>query len=374
MNLIIEQAALQRALQHVTGAIASRNTIPVLENVVIDALNGEIWLTATDLLIEAKSKVDGTIVREGQVTASASLLGDLVRSAPSGSQIGLDFAGDDPRLKLSFGRSRYNVPVLPRADFPVLKPLAEVSMVKVQAVDLLSVLSRTAYAQGSGKTSAHLQGVYLHRPPEQDTLRGVSTDGHRLALADAPVIAPVPEFPGVILPAKAVAEFTRALNGRAGEIRLTVSPSGVILDLGDAVVRTKVVDAVFVDYARVLPDAWVGEVDVDRQLFLETVRRVALVADNKDRSIRVTLERGNLSLQARNFDAGSGHEEIEVDYDGEPLTYGYNARYLVDALGQTEAETVALRFPAGQAPTRVEPSAADPEHGPVLSLVSPQAV
>ena len=123
MKLLIEQGALQKALARVLGIVATRTTIPILENVAIDAREGQIWLTATDLVMEARARVDGRIEEEGEITASAALLGDLVRSAPSGAEVSLSHGADDPRLILKFGRSRYQVPVLPRVDFPVLPPL-----------------------------------------------------------------------------------------------------------------------------------------------------------------------------------------------------------------------------------------------------------
>lgn len=374
MKLIIEQAALQKALARVVGVVAARNTIPVLSNVAIDAAAGEVWITATDLDVEAKARVDARIEQEGSVTAPAGLMSDLVRSAPSGSEVALTHGGDDPRLILQFGRSRYQLPVLGRKLFPALKPLEGAATVVIQAVELETLLSRVAFAQGADQSRIYLSGVYLHRSDAGD-LTSVTTDGHRLALARAAAPSTCSEdLPGAIVPTKAVTEFVRALNGRAGEVTLTVSTAGVVLDMGDAVIRTKVIDANFVDYGRVVPNDWAHEAVVDRQVLLNTVRRIALVTDNKDRAIHLSFENDRLTIQGRNMESGQGAEEMEVTFPGDRFEIGFNARYVIDALGQTEAETVVMRFTDVAGPCRVEPSPDDPEHGPVLAIILPQRV
>lgn len=376
MKLIIEQGALQKALARVTGVVASRNTIPILDNVAIDARGGEVWLTATDLVIEAKARVNGAqIEQEGEITASGSLLSDLVRSAPAGAEIVLSFGPDDPRLKVQFGRSKYNVPVLPRVDFPVLKPLERPSTVTVSAVDLKAMIGRVAFAQSTEvKARPYLCGVHLQLVPGGPSpapLRMVATDGHRLAWADAPVVGKADVFRDILLPSKAVAEWSKTLDGAAGEVRLSLSEAAAILELPDAAIRTKVIDGTPVDYMRVVPRQWDREVVVNRQLLLETTRRVALISD-RDRATKLVFDGDVLTLQAVGMESGQGREELDVTYGGEAFEIGFNARYLVDALGQTEAEAVVLRMTDEAAPVRVEPSVDDAEHGPVLNIVMPQ--
>lgn len=227
MKLIFEQPALQKVLSRVAGVVASRNTIAILDNIAIDARDGEIWLTATDLVMEAKARVEGQIIEEGEVTALGSLMDGLVRSAPTGAQVSMTFGADDKRLILQFGRSRYQVPVMPRGDFPKLPPLERPSTISVQAVDLKAMIGRVAFAQSTEiKTRAYLCGVHLHLPATAQAatpLRMVAVDGHRMALADAAVVGDVNRFADVIIPAKAVAEFAKALEGLAGPVTLSLT-------------------------------------------------------------------------------------------------------------------------------------------------------
>ncbi|WP_332657337.1 DNA polymerase III subunit beta [Brevundimonas sp.] len=378
MKLIIEQGALQKALARVLGVIASRNTIAILDNVAIDATAEGVWLTSSDLVLEARAKVDATVVETGSITATAALLGDLVRSAPPGAEITLTHGGSDPRLIVQFGRSRYQVPVMARDGFPTLKPLEGAALFQIQAVDLKAMIGRVAFAQSQDlKAQPYLCGVYLHRSPEggkDAPLRMVATNGHRLALAEAPAVDMPAELGGVLLPSKAVAEFGRALEGRAGLVTLRMDRVAVVLEFEDATLRSKVLDGTPVDYQRVFSPTWSKEIDVDRQLLLNTVRRVALVSDNKERSITLSLDTDVLSLAAQGQDAAQGTEELEVGYSGEPFRIGFNAKYVLDALGQTEAEVVTLRMNDSAGPCKLEPSASDPEHGPVVSILLPQRV
>ena len=376
MKLIFEQPALQKALSRVAGVVASRNTIAILDNIAIDARDGEIWLTATDLVMEAKARVQGQIIEEGEVTALGSLMDGLVRSAPTGAQVSMTFGPDDKRLILQFGRSRYQVPVMPRGDFPSMTPLARAATVTVQAVDLKSMIGRVAFAQSTEvKTRGYLCGVHLHLPATAQAatpLRMVAVDGYRMALADAAVVGDLTRFADVIIPAKAVAEFAKALEGVAGPVTLSLTDRAVVLEIDGVVLRTKVVEGSPVQYGRVLPETWSHEAVVDRQVLAHTVRRIAQVSDNKERTIKLSFADDLLTMQARSTETAEGAEEVEVAYTGEPFSVAFNARYLMDALGQTDADQVTFRMTTADGPTRLEPAADDAEHGPVLSILLPQ--
>lgn len=371
MKLIIEQSALNRALNRVVGVVAARNTIAVLSNVGIDADGDDIWLTATDLNMEARARVEGTVVEPGAITAPAGLLSGLVGSAPSGSQVSLTHGPGDPRLKLEFGRSRYNVPVLARDLLPTLPKQESPTLVTVPAVELALILSRTAYSQCTDKGRDHLKGLYLHRL-DDGRLRVVATDTHRLALADTPPVKDGEAMVGVIIPAKAVSEFSRALSSFSGPVQLSVSRQAVVLDLGFATVRTKTIEGDYIDYNRVVPSTWGAAPVVDRSLMLETAKRILQVSDRKDHSIRLSFATGALTMSAATIDTGQGVEEIEVDYAGDEMVVGFNGRYLIEALNQTSAERLVFRLSSGIGPCRVEPSVDDAEHGPVVSILMPQ--
>lgn len=377
MKIIIEQGVLHKAIARAISVVESRNTIPILSNVLIRAEAGEIWLTATDLNIETRVRVVGTIEREGAVTVGASLLGDIVRNAPSGAEFSLELTADDPRMQVRFGRSRYQTPTLPARDFPQ-RPAAEaVTAVPVGAGAFLAMLERTAFAMANDEVRHYLNGVYLHRvatPGESSVIRLVATCTGRLASAQHAEEADAPHFRGVIIPRKTVAEFAKALAGRVGRIELGVTASEVSLDLGDQIIRSKIIDGEFVEYSRVVPTSWSHEIVVDRALLQSAARRVALVSTDKVRAVQLIAEDGVLTLQARSLDAGHGVEQIDIDGDATPIDFAFNARFLMDALDQTDADRVAIRSGEKGGPVRLEPSSDDPEANEVLSILMPMAI
>lgn len=376
MKLILEQAALNKALDRATSVVERRNTIPILANVLIDATGDGIWLTATDLAIESRVRVAGVIETPGRATVSATLVSDMVRNAPPGAEVVLELIENGARLAVSYGRSRFRPPVLPVADFPVRKEAEAMSWIEVDAIGLAAVFGRTAVAMGDDGVRHYLNGVYLHTvlEGEKPVLRGVATCTGRLMWARTAAPARAPAIAGVIVPKKTVGEFTRALNGRSGPVRLGVSSSEVCLAFEDLIIRSKVVDGEYVEYARVVPNDWSHEIVVDRGVLEAAAKRVALVSTDKVRSVEIKVADGVLTLQARSLESGEAVEEIEVETTSDdPRRFCFNARYLLDALGQTDADYVALRSGSAGGPVRLEPADEDPEAGEALSILMPMA-
>ncbi len=376
MKLTIERNALQKALARVTGVVERRNTIPILSNVLISADAEGLSMTATDLDIDARGRIVAHVEEEGAVTAPAGLLSDIVRNAPEGSEISLSYGDDDPRLIVKFGRSRYQVPVLPAGDFPIAPELNGATQMAVSAVDLKQAFERVGFSISTEEVRQYLKGVFLHLYHDDGAaqLRLVSTDGHRLSYAVLPPPAGAEGAPPVIVPAKTVREVSRALADYVGDVTLDVSASGVRFTLGETVIRSKVIDGAFPDYIRLIPRSWTVEAVMDRALVAAAVRRVSLMAGDKARSMKVSFTRDLMTLQVRNDQAGVAVEEVEIEYDGQPHDTGFNARYALDALGMTEADRIVYRQEDGDSPARIEPEASDPEAGQVLGIIMPLRV
>lgn len=373
MNLTIEQTALHKALARVTSVVERRNTIPILANILIDAEGEDVWLVATDLDIEARARVEAIVHTHGQITVPGSTIADVVRGAPNGAEISLQIK--DHRLQVQFGRSRYQVPTLPAGDFPVRAKMANGTDFVLSAVDFRAMLGQVAPAMSTEEVRYYLNGAFLHVVSEAGApwLRFTSTDGHRLMLSSRPGEG-VPSFPGVIVPRKMVAEMAKALDGRAGDVDLSVSPQGVSMSIGDIQLQSKVIDGAFPDYVRVVPSSWNSEIEVDRQMLLTAVQRVVRISAEKARSVKLTFDNDVLTLQVRNMEAGEGVEELEVIYQGDPLEVGVNGSYLADALQQTDADRVVLRIGDPISPVRLEPCLSDAEHGLAVAVIMPLRV
>ncbi len=325
MKLTIERAALLKALGHVQSVVERRNTIPILSNVLFTADREGLAFSATDLDMEIIDATPAHVETPGQITAPAHTLYEIVRKLPEGADVSLSFTGDDPRLQVQAGRSRFNLPVLPAGDFPVMSSEGLSAQIAIDTGDLMRLL-HTVVEDG--------------RP----ILRAVATDGRRLALADMPAPDGAAGSPGVIIPRKTIQEARRLMDDAGENVELQLSAQKVRFEFGRAALTSKVIDGSFPDYVRVIPRDNTRVMTVDNALLAAAVDRVATISNEQSRSVKLSVERGKVMLTVRNMEAGLATEELEVDYDGEPFEIGFNARYLLDVTGQIAGETAEFRF------------------------------
>jgi DNA polymerase-3 subunit beta len=362
MQLSIERAALLKALGHVQSVVERRNTIPILSNVLLSADRDAMALSATDLDMEIVDETPGRVDGKGQITAPAHTLYEIVRKLPEGAEVELRFSADDPRLQVLAGRSRFNLPVLPAGDFPVMSSDGLSGRINIDTNDLIRLIDKTRFAISTEETRYYLNGLYLHTVVEEGRalLRAVATDGRRLALAEMPAPEGCVGSPGVIVPRKTIQEVRRLLEDAGEGVEMQVSTQKIRFEFGRAALTSKVIDGSFPDYARVIPRDNQRILVVDNALFAQAVDRVATISAEKSRSVKLAIEPGRMVLTVRNMEAGQAVEEIEVDYDGEAFDIGFNARYLLDVAAQIQGENAEFRFSDPDSPTLViDPADAD---------------
>ena len=282
----------------------------------------------------------------GQITAPAHTLHEIVRKLPEGADDSLSYTGDDPRLQVAAGRSRFNLPVLPAGDFPVMSSEGLAGAVNIDTADLIRLIDKTRFAISTEETRYYLNGLYLHAVVEegQTKLRAVATDGRRLALAEMPAPEGFSGAPGVIIPRKTINEARRLLDDAGETVAMGVSAQKVRFGVGATGLTSKVIDGSFPPYERVIPRENKRVMTLDNALFAAAVDRVATISTEQSRAVKLSIEAGRMTLTVRNMDAGQAVEELEVDYDGEPFEIGFNARYILDVTGQIGGEITEFRF------------------------------
>jgi len=365
MKLTIERAALLKALGHVQSAVERRNTIPILSNVLLSADRDRLTFSATDLDMEIIDEAFAQVDQPGQITAPAHTLYEIVRKLPDGADVSLTFNGEDPRLTVQAGRSRFSLPVLPAGDFPVMSSEGLGGKMSVDVTELIRLIDKTRFAISAEETRYYLNGLYLHTVSEGGVqkLRAVATDGSRLALAEMPAPEGAAGAPGVIVPRKTIGEARRLLEDAGESVELAVSPQKVRFDLAGAALTSKVIDGNFPDYSRVIPKDNNRIVRVDAKLFAQAVDRVATISAEKSRSVRMAIESGRVVLTVRNMEAGQAVEELEIDYDGDAFELSFNARYLMDITDQISGGQAELRFGGPNDPALVlDPGDADVQY------------
>jgi DNA polymerase III subunit beta len=371
MKLTIERAALLRSLGHVQSVVERRNTIPILSNVLVDAVGEGLTLTATDMDLAIVETVPAEVATRGATTVPAHTLYDIVRKLPEGAQIALETSADGGQMSLRAGRSRFTLATLPKEDFPAVGSDNLPHKFDVPAGELRDLIDRTRFAISTEETRYYLNGIYLHAAGgKKKTLRGVATDGHRLARVEFALPDGADGMPGVIVPRKAVGEIVKLIEGADGAVHIDLSDTRISVSIGSVLLTSKLIDGSFPDYERVIPSANDKTMKVDCKSFAEAVDRVATISSEKSRAVKLALSAGTLTLTATSPESGTAQEEVEIEYDGQPLEIGFNARYLVDIAQQIRGEIATFALADAASPTLVR----DPGDASALYVLMPMRV
>ena len=206
MNFTIDRNALLKPLGHVYSVVERRNTIPILSNVLIETNSSKVSFTATDMDMDIVEETGCIVSSQGKVTLAAHTLHDIVRKLPDGSEIKIELI--DLNVEVSAGKSKFILPTLPVDDYPIMTNIEKTHEFTLQSIDLANLIDNTKFAISSEEMRYYLNGIFLHVPEgNNDKLRAVATDGHRLAQAEIPLPEGAKDMPGIILPRKAVGEF-----------------------------------------------------------------------------------------------------------------------------------------------------------------------
>ena len=352
MKLTIDRNRFFGVLGHVQSVVERRNTIPILSNVKIEAVDGEVRLRATDMDLEVLESLAAEVAGEGATTVPAHTLYDIVRKLPDGAAIRFDDGGGE-KLILDCARSRFTLASLPIEDFPVMSAGEMGWQFQLHAKDLRSLIDRTRFAISTEETRYYLNGIYLHAAKQAgvEVLRAVATDGHRLASVQVPLPAGAAGMPGVIVPRKCVSELRKLLDEAPGEITVALSETKIRFGFGAAVLTSKLIDGTFPDYERVIPTQNDKQLDVNCKEFREAVDRVSAIASDRSRAVKLALADGTLVLWASSPEHGTATEELAVTYQGDAMEIGFNSRYLLDIAQQIEGDSARFLMADAASPT-----------------------
>ncbi len=353
MKATIERAVLLKSLSHVQSVVERRNTIPILSNVLIEATaSGGLRLMATDLDLQIVETVEAQVEMPGATTVSAHTLFDIARKLPEGSQVQLSAA--EGKMQVNAGRARFNLSTLPRDDFPVIAEGELPTKFELPSETLKQIVDKTRFAISTEETRYYLNGIFLHVSDEaQPVLKAAATDGHRLARVTVPRPEGAAGMPDVIIPRKCVAELRKLLDEVDGSVEVTLSPTKIRFGLGSAILTSKLIDGTFPDYSRVIPTANDKLLKIDPRSFEEGVDRVATIASEKTRAVKMSLERDKITLSVTSPENGTAAEEVSGEYSSPGFEIGFNARYLLDILGQIDGDVVEVHLADAAAPTLI---------------------
>jgi len=330
MNFKAKRQDFLDALYWTQSTVERRTTMPILANVLVEFHINDTRVTATDLEIGVRAKLDAEVGEEGAVTLNAKKLYDIVRES-SGEVIQLKRLEND-WVEIKSGKSVFKMVGLDPKDFPHFPDFDPKFLVPVPAKVLEEMIDKTIFSVSTDETRSNLNGAFLEEI-EGGKARMVATDGHRLAMVERQVGA-LGLKKGVILPRKGLAELRKILEGAGGEgvAQIGFKENMGLVVKGNVELFMRLAESEFPDYTKVIPQGNPYNVKIEQKGFLQALRRVSILSSERYKGIKIELKPEGMAISASNPDLGEAVEELDVEYKGKALAVGFNARYLIDVL------------------------------------------
>ncbi len=342
MEITVRTADLVKELALGQGVVEKKTTIPVLSNVLLEAADGKLSFTATDLELGIHTSCAATVAKPGSTTLPAKKLLDFVRLLPE-AELSIKI-GENHSATIVCGRSRTRLAGMSRENFPEL-PKMPATVTKIPAKQLVNAITKTIFAVASEESRYTLIGCLLVL--REESFLTVATDGHRLAY-----VSTISHLEGVsgeirgLIPKKAMAELVKLASegGESMEIEFATDENHLFFRCGSRLLITRKLTGQFPDYERVLPKEKHTILTLNRDEAMAAIRRVSQFADDRSRAVRFELTDGELKLAASGSDAGESEESIPVEYTGKKIKVGFNAHYMLDFLNVAETDSIELQF------------------------------
>ena len=363
MRFSLQREALLKPLAQVVNVVERRQTLPVLANLLVQVEDGRISLTGTDLEVEMIARAAAEDTEAGETTIPARKFFDIVRALPDGSKIKVSQSGD--KINVQAGRSRFSLASLPANDFPSIDEVDATEHVQVPESSLKELIDRTAFAMAQQDVRYYLNGLLFDL--RDASLRCVATDGHRLALCEAP-LEQAGQKRQIIVPRKGVQELQRLLEGGDRVLDLELGRSHIRVKRDDVTFTSKLIDGRFPDYEAVIPIGADKKVSVDRETLRAALQRAAILSNEKYRGVRVEVSPDQLRVQTNNPEQEEAQEEIEADTKVDGLAIGFNVTYLLDALSALRDERVVISLRDANSSALVQEAGNDRSRHVVMPL------
>jgi DNA polymerase-3 subunit beta len=339
MKIVIPREKFLEALQVVQSVVSTRSTLPVLSNVLLRADNGKVAFSTTDLDTGIRTQADATVDKAGGITLPARRLLSIVRELPS-TDIALEVDAKNA-ASIKAGSSFFKINGLPEEDFPPFPKTEGAKLVKLGQKDLRDMLRKIAYAMSTDESRYVLNGALLSLKDNKLTI--VATDGRRLALVEQEIEFPKSSEGDVILPTKAVGELQRIL-GDEGEVEIAIAENQIAFTIGGTYLISKLIEGNYPNYKQVIPSETKERVTLERELFLTSIRRVALLSSEKSNSVKLNFGKNEILITANTPEIGEAKESLAVNYKGKEFSIAFNPEYLGDPLRNLDSEMVHFDF------------------------------
>ena len=347
MEFKINSTDLLKALSHIHGIVEVRHTLPILSNIILEAKEDKLILSSTNLDIYCSDKIKAEVLQSGEVSVSAVTFFEIIKRLPSGSEVLMIMEEGENEIRLTCGRSKFNLSTLKTDDFPIISDSDLSTNFVLSADELIRIIDKTKFAVSNEETRYYLNGIFLHKAERNSIqfLRAVATDGHRLAQYDIPLPQGAEDITGIIIPKKTIYELRKVLDDANGDVSVSLNENKIKFSFNDLKVVSKVIDGTFPDYTKVIPQKNDKNFKTNNSDLKNAIDRVSAVAANeesKSKAIKFCIENNSLSLSVESQSKGSANEMIDVNYSGDKVDIGFNSKYIIDICNEVDGDEISI--------------------------------
>jgi len=343
MEFTINRDTFLKSLGHANGIIEKKTTLPILSNILIEAKESKIKITATDLdIIYFEEIIPQEIKKEGSTTTSASILYDILRKLQSNTKVELNLLTVN-KLKLVSGNSKFNLLCIPSDNFPLSEEDNNQKNFEISSQKLLKLLNKTKISISNDETRHYLNGIFLHKTKLENKsfLCGVATDSHRLSSSSIE-IDPNIHIESIILPKKTIFQLIYLLEQGNNPIKISNNKSKIKFEMDAGVLISKVIDGRFPDYDKVIPKNNDKTLEIKLSEFKDSIERVTTVSTDRKEGLKMFISKDTVQLSVNNPNSGEGVENINAKFNSDDLNISFNSRYLTDIASQIENESIVI--------------------------------
>ena len=343
MEFVIKQSVLKDELGFVQGIVEKKSTIPVLSNILIESVGeNNIRIVGTDLDVTIRCETAADIKRGGSMCIQARKLFDIVRLLDDAD---VHFTKDENEwVKLNCGKSNFRLAGVSKENFPEVPSFKNAPM-KLSAEIFNHFIHNTAFAITNEQSRFTLSGAKF--VIEGNSAKMVTTDGHRLAYIERPLSGNTTEAMDALIPKKALLELVKIARDAKGEVSFGEDPNHIYFEVDGRLLITRKLSGTFPNYEMVIPKDNDKVAIFDADEMKTAIRRVSLMADERTRSVRLTIRPNEIEIGAQSSEEGEASEKVAADYSGDEINIGFNSQYLQDFLNvisaveasETEQET-----------------------------------
>lgn len=345
MKFKVIRSKFIEGLKSVQNIVAGKGSLPILQNVMIEAAGNSIKLTTTDLDISIKCAVECDVISEGKTTLPVKLLFTSMTKAAEG-EIEIDVDAQE-RASIKAGSARFKLQGMPASEFPQLPEEGDAHAYTVPQATIREMLRKTSYAASQDDTRRMLKGVLMSFKDEKLTM--VATDGRRLALVENEIEFPKAAEKDIVLPSKAVSELQRSLTGD-GNASIMVKKSQICFNLENVIIYSKLMDDTYPNYRQVIPQKCENHITIDRQLLLDALDRASVMTMDESHSTKLIFEENTLTVTSAASDIGEAKDEVPIKYAGEKIETMFNPTYVMDPLKAIDDDEITIDINDGHTP------------------------